>query len=267
MANFDIKALGLELGAPKKESARPSILIYSQPGVGKTTFCASVADVPELCPALLVDIERGTLSIAGKDYGNKLTIVHVKTYDDIKRLFEQIANSDPMPFKTIIIDPVDRLQELILKAHDNPGNPYAKWEAVFEKLMEIIVYLHKSCGLTVICTTHAALEKDEVSGRVLIAPDFEGKKSFRKIPQVFDIIGYLTQEKNKDSGDMFRLLNTSPLENIVSKSRIPTLPGKLGNPTMEKVMGYIEEFANPTPPPAVKPQIKLVQSKRSNNNE
>ena len=266
MANFDLKALGLELGAPKQEGAKPSILIYSQPGAGKTTFCGTVADVPELCPALLIDVERGTLSIANKDYGDKLTIVHVKTYDDVIKLFAMISANEDMPFKTVIIDPVDRLQELILKAYDNPGNPYAKWEAVFEKLMDIIVYSHKTCGLTVICTTHAALEKDEVSGRVLIAPDFEGKKSYRKLPQVFDIIGFLTQEKDKASGETYRMLNTSPLENIVSKSRIPTLPGKLGNPTMGKVMGYVNEFVNPTPKPAQnKPAVKLAQ--RSNNNE
>ena len=266
MANFDLKALGLELGAPKQEGAKPSILIYSQPGAGKTTFCGTVADVPELCPALLIDIERGTLSIANKDYGDKLTIVHVKTYDDVKKLFDMLSGNKDMPFKTVIIDPVDRLQELILKAYDNPGNPYAKWEAVFEKLMEIIVYLHKTCGLTVICTTHAALEKDEVSGRVLIAPDFEGKKSYRKIPQVFDIIGFLTQEKDKASGETFRMLNTSPLENIVSKSRIPSLPGKLGNPTMGKVMGYVNEFVNPTPKPAQN-KLAVKSAQRSNNNE
>jgi hypothetical protein len=104
--------------------ARPSIkapinmLIYGEPGIGKTRLAGSSIMVPEMCPVLLLDFEGGTLSLAG-DYkavevwpdpeGEKRP-----TWKDVDTLYGTLYNKNP--YKTIILDSLTEVQKFCYSA-------------------------------------------------------------------------------------------------------------------------------------------------------
>ncbi len=73
--------------------------IYAGPGVGKTTFAASIRD------ALLIDTEGGSDHVDGQK-------IRVKTKQEFDQLLEELLTQDHA-FKTVVIDTIDWLQQLV----------------------------------------------------------------------------------------------------------------------------------------------------------
>ena len=60
-------------GAPwSGDYATFNMMIYGEPGEGKTPLLGSVIDVPSMLPALLIDCDSGTLSIREREGLNTL---------------------------------------------------------------------------------------------------------------------------------------------------------------------------------------------------
>ena len=76
-----------------------------------------------------------------------------------------------------------------------------------------------------------------------IAPDFEGKKSFKKLPSIFDLIGRMTWEDVGDNEEenLVVVLNVKSSSSILTKTRFDNMPPMIGNPTMSKIMHWVHE--------------------------
>ena len=101
-----IKAIG-------KEDSFMKILLYGVSGSGKTTFWATMPG-----PILAVICSGGnntgeTRSINTPEYRKKIKIVTLNDSSELKDLVEYAASSEA--FKTIVLDHVSGLQDLILK--------------------------------------------------------------------------------------------------------------------------------------------------------
>jgi phage nucleotide-binding protein len=85
------------------------ILVYGDPGVGKTVLAGSSTRVAEMCPVLLIDVEGGSMSLE-KDYSD-IDVVRVMTWDDLFKVYSALAKGDT-GYKTVILDSISEMQKL-----------------------------------------------------------------------------------------------------------------------------------------------------------
>lgn len=179
------------------------LLIYSEPGVGKTSMGFTASD------PLLLDFDEGAY---GSEY--RKASVQVRTWDDIAGL----TADDLAPYSTICVDTVGRLLDA-LTAYLIAQNPkieqgsgvltmrgwgelkgaYTAW------LKKLLTY-----GKDVVLLAH---EKEEKEGDTRIfRPDIQGG-SFGEVFKRCDNIGYLYQ------GAKGRVLDFNPTDRWIGKNR------------------------------------------------
>ena len=248
MGKFDsfLKGIDIEVSDPRITTPKIKMLIYGMSGTGKTSLAVSASKVEELGPVLYIDLERGTAPAA--KYGNldNMLVVQPATYQKFAELLVEISKKKKdMPFKTIVIDTVDRLQELIKFHFKNTkhNDSFAMWDATYERIIDLVNKISFDLGLNIICITHEAREVNDISRLSLIGPSFEGRQSLKKLPGIFDIIGRMTwQDVGDDDNEVLVTVMTARSSSeVLAKTRFDPMPSMSGNPTMEKIMGWVHE--------------------------
>lgn len=247
MGKFDsfLKGIDIEVSDPRITTPKIKMLIYGMSGTGKTSLAVSASKVEELGPVLYIDLERGTAPAAKYGDLDNMLVVQPATYQKFAGLLVEISKKKDMPFKTIVIDTVDRLQELI-KFHfkaTKPNDSFAMWDATYEKIIDLVNKISFDLGLNIICITHEAREVNDVSRLSLIGPSFEGKQSFKKLPGIFDIISRMTWEDvgDDDNEELVTVMTARSSSEVLAKTRFDPMPSMSGNTTMEKIMGWVHE--------------------------
>lgn len=224
-----------------------SMLVFGLAGTGKTSFAATASKVPALSPVLYIDLEAGTIPLVEHADMEHMTVLRPKDYLEFQSIIDKMVGaSGDFPYRTVVIDTVDKLQEYIINYWESKSNDgFAKWAAAYERVLKTIDYLQHNSGLSVIALTHEKRDVLENIGELMVTPAFEGRQSGVKLPSIFDIIGRLTWiDHPNEEGVQIPCLTTRTSENIVVKSRFSTLPSELGNPTAAKIEGYVEEYVN-----------------------
>lgn len=109
-----------KLTDPRPETFR--LLVYGEPGVGKTTFAVSGALHPDLGPAALLNIDMGTEGITAPErFDNALvTVDGLHTLQDVADALTEFTktpdkrNPALVGVKTIILDTVSQLMQNLL---------------------------------------------------------------------------------------------------------------------------------------------------------
>ena len=245
-------SMGLEVTNPEDHLEGTSWLLYGTPGSAKTSVAASAARVPELQDVLYLDFENGTLPVLEWGDTEHTTIINIKSWDDMAKIFDWINNYDdsktPFPYKTVVIDTIDRMQDFIYAKWEKAGSDgFTAWRQVFDKAMDVVSTLHHDTNLTVIAVTHADRQTLELTGESFIRPSFEGQKSDRKLASVFDFVAYLTWEMltNKDGDDVLvPVMTTRTVDDVECKRRLNNFPNQLANPSFPRIMELITEATN-----------------------
>ena len=247
MGRFD-KFLGnfnIEVADPRVTTPKIKMLLYGMSGTGKTSLAVSASKVEELGPVLYVDLERGTAPAAKYGDLDNMLVVQPASYQQFAELLVKISKSKDMPFQTIVIDTVDRLQELIKVHYQNTkGNDsFAMWAATYDKVIDLVNKIGFDLGLNLICITHESREVSEITKLSLIGPAFEGKQSFRKLPSIFDIIARMTWEDvgDDDNEELVTVMTVRAASELLVKTRFDPMPSMSGNPTMAKIMDWVHE--------------------------
>lgn len=247
MGKFDsfLKNLNIEVSDPRITTPKIKMLIYGMSGTGKTSLAVSASKVEELGPVLYIDLERGTAPAAKYGDLDNMLVVQPASYQQFAELLVEISKNKDMVFKTIVIDTVDRLQELIKFHFKNtkPNDSFAMWDATYEKIIDLVNKISFDLGLNILCITHEAREVNDISRLSLIGPSFEGRQSLKKLPGIFDIIGRMTwQDVGDDDNEVLVTVMTARSSSeVLAKTRFDPMPSMSGNPTMEKIMGWVHE--------------------------
>lgn len=89
-----------------------NVLIFGDPGAGKTTFAASAQDHPDMRNVLFADIEGGLVSIAHRGDIHRMKI---KSTAELEGLGWQLVKGQYPSVHTVVIDNVTELQTLNLQ--------------------------------------------------------------------------------------------------------------------------------------------------------
>lgn len=236
---FDLSSV-VAVTEPRKPEDKTTYLFYAAPGVGKTTLAGSASKVEAMSPVVMLDFENGSSALSRK-YPD-VDIVHVKDWGTAIKAVEALANN-VTKYKTVVFDTAGEAQEQILVWSDTvfrkgeTNNSFARWADVSEQLSKAIKGLHNS-DMNVIVLAHAEKDRDEFTGKKTVRPHFLGRKSHVVLPQVHDVIGYLTVEEDAE-GNKGRVLQFAPEEDVVAKDRNGLFPEYVPHPDFTKLYGYI----------------------------
>lgn len=236
---FDLGSIAA-ITPPRKPEEKSTYLFYGMPGSGKTSLAGSAIDVAAMSPVLLLDFENGSSALSRK-YPD-VDVVHIKEWGTAVKVIEALANN-PTKYKTIIFDTIGEAQEQIIIWSEqvfrkgDKENSYAKWADAWEQIAISIKGLHNT-DMNVIALAHLELDRDAITNKKTVRPAFEGKKSHIKLPQVFDVIGYLSVQEDA-KGAKGRVLQFLPEDDVVAKDRNGVFPEYVPHPTFQKLYGHV----------------------------
>lgn len=213
------------------------ILIYGQPGIGKSTLALSMPK------PVLIDADNGVHRIDPK---HRVPTLQVTSYREVLQLLD---SGELAPFETIVIDTAGKLLDYI-NAHiieQNPKNgrgggqlSMQGWGArasTFAALLRQIGTMNKH----VIFVAH---EKETADGDTrYIRPDFGGGKSGNELIKDLDLVGYmeaLGRERtiSFSPSDKHYAKNSARISDVLT---IPTLGDGIKNDYMAGIIKKCEE--------------------------
>jgi len=80
-------------------------IFYGGTGVGKTHLAGSAADYAPMSPVLLIDVEGGSLTLAGK----KIDVFRPSGWKDVQDVYNHLRSEDHK-YKTVIVDSLTEVQ-------------------------------------------------------------------------------------------------------------------------------------------------------------
>ena len=100
---------------PQIFTDKMNILIYGDPGSGKTHLAGTAQDVPSMADVHVFNIDGGIMTLATR---GDIHATDIHSVDDLEQELFKIANHDPKyaTTKTVVIDNVTELQTLALES-------------------------------------------------------------------------------------------------------------------------------------------------------
>jgi len=203
------------------------MLIHGASGVGKTYLAIQALIIPEMCPVLYCDCDRGTMTFASKDVDVE-PIADREPKDRMDALVN-VANYVrvyPDAYKTVIVDCMTSTYMDIIQTRVEFGErrgqnapDYAPTRGDYMHAMfrlRVVIAKFKAAPINLICTAISNDYINEDTGARKTQPSLS-KKMSEEIPKDFDIVGYLSTKIRR--GEIIRYLQVEPFGGIVAKNR------------------------------------------------
>lgn len=223
-----------------------NFLVYGESGVGKTRLCGSVRDVPELCPALLLDIEGGGLTL--RSIYPDIECVRIDSWTKLQTVYKRLKDNNEHSYRTIIIDSVTEMQKIgmdhtmqVRKGGDDLSVPELKeWNINIEQVRRYVRLFRDLEGVNTLFTALVRVDVDKRTSLSRKKPSLSGKVA-DEICGFLDIVTYLGMEEVE--GVNTRILQTGNTPGTVAKDRSNYLPMLMANPTMADIYNHINRKA------------------------
>src|SRR5215831_14054921 len=236
----------LSVRAPSEIVEWLNILLYADPGVGKTYQIGTCADDPRLSPVLLFDAEGGVTTLRHKSTVDVIPVRSIPELEDkYNKLYHSISNGS-MYYKTVAIDTLDELADLdmrfIMKAAyaRNPDKvdidvPSPREWGINRSHVRKLVRAFRDLPAHVIFTAHVGVEHEENMPPKYF-PGFAGKLR-QEVPGFCDIVGYMSNDTT--TGVLERRIQFQGTRRVVAKDRTSALGELVTDPSMPKLWDLI----------------------------
>lgn len=216
-----------------------NLLVYGDPGVGKTVLAGSAAEVEEMAPVVFLDIEGGTFSL--RDRFPDASVVRVGSWSDMQKVYDELYRMKH-GFKTVVLDSLTEIQKFsmynimqgVIKENPDrdPDIPAMRdWGKNIEQIRRLVRGF-RDLPMHTVFTALVKADKDGKTGVTKLQPYLSGKLS-GEIAGFLDIVGYMYRKVL--DGHVQRLLLTSATEQQVAKDRSDKLPQVMTNPDMRTI--------------------------------
>jgi hypothetical protein len=230
------------------------LLVYGQPGVGKTSLLATANLHPLTAPILIINVEGGMLSVSDASVlGLKEApdVTDLRSFDDLERIFWFLAKGDH-PYKSVGLDSLSELQmvnldsvvsQMVGKAgrsgskRDNLDDVWLEDYGTSTQQLRRVVRQFRDLPMHVfaVCAEATSQDKDKnESAHPALTPKLRSS-----VLAYMDVVGY---QFIKTEGDKTtRCLLTQPYDKWVSKDRSPgqRLGQVVDEPSIPKIMDLI----------------------------
>jgi AAA domain len=225
-----------------------NVMVFSEPGVGKTHLLGTAMDHPDTHPLLILDIDGGVTTLRKR---TDIDVIQVRSFAQLVKvytdLYGAIDKDGKLPYKTIGLDTFSELGKLDLAtinkafAESNPnidedvpdqrsyyksGNHMRKITRGFRDLPCNTFYM-----------SHLTAERDGMQ-RLCYYPQFPGKLR-SDLPGFLDVVGYMRAEVTGQ--EITRYLQVQKTATVAAKDRTGALGGILENPTIPMMWELLKE--------------------------
>lgn len=219
-----------------------NLLVYGDPGAGKTVLAASADLVPEMRPVLFIDIEGGTFSI--RERYPDVRVVRIQKWDQMQEVYDALFSGDH-EYRTVVCDSLTEIQKFSMynimeftvrkDPERDPDVPSMReWGKNIEQIRKFVRGF-RDLPMHTVFTALAKSDKDNKTGAVKTTPGLSGKLA-NEVAGFLDIVGYQYTKVIDD--EVRRFLLTTATDKFVAKDRSGHLPPTIEAPTMEKVFNH-----------------------------
>lgn len=220
-----------------------NVLIYGQPGSGKTTFAGTVQHKAK---TLILSAESGLLSLRNlKDKEGKplnIDYVSLNNFGDIEEAFKHL-HMEKHDYKAVVMDSGTEIQQVcmdyILHQERRDRPQLQDWGTLNNKMVRMIRSF-RDLPMHFIMTALEETDTDQTTGEVRVTPQFQGKLG-KTISAYFDEVLYAYTRMNgsdKEKAIKYHML-TNNSGKFIGKDRSGQLPLVMDNPTFASMYDLI----------------------------
>lgn len=231
----------LKVQAPSEIVEWMNLLIYGEPGAGKTHYIGTAEDDKRTSPVLLFDVEGGVTTLRHR---KNVDVVPVRSMEELTNGYNNLYRSikdGKLHYKVVGIDSLTELADLDMKTimkdayARNPDKvdidvPSPREWGKTRNHIRQIVRAFRDLPCHVIYTAGLG-QKSEEGQPTKYFPGFAGKLA-TEVPGFMDIVGYLYPEAEVGSGVIIRKLQVAGTRRVVAKDRTSSLGDVIENPTI-----------------------------------
>jgi len=251
-----IKQIRSKIRKPSFDDYYLNMVIYGDPGSGKTTLAATANQHEDTKDVFFLDINRGLLSVAEEtDIIERVPeAIEVEKFSEVRDIFWFLANEDH-EFNTVVIDTFTDLQEKNLEhiVGEKLGKSSRKgsardslddrWREDYGESTAQLTRLARSfrdLPMHTIFICHRRTDQDDKK-RETVGPALTPSLQTNVIGMM-DIVGYMYLAPDEDGEGMVHRTLFQSYDKYVAKDRTPgkKLPMTMDNASIPKIINTIK---------------------------